>query len=315
MNLPCPYCNAFKQAFDDNNYCSIHSPLLPKDKGNTFYVKAGTLSSGWHRSRMSFRAVLSGYQRYRLQENDREALVSANNYLLVNKGQEYCNEIDSFTGAESLIIAFREGLLQEVWTDSMAGWSKLLDNGTLLHDDDEVSFYSTSYQITPSIRSLLNQLKAGVLLGATSSLFYDELHYDLAEALVINHSRVMSFSNNLNLVKKSTRHETYRRLNDARDFMIANFHKKLDLQTICKEGAMSPYHFLKAFKAVYHQTPLEFLTAERIQYAKNLMSQTDLPVNHVTTKSGFENTSSFIRLFKRKTGITPKNFRLACRQS
>lgn len=314
MNTPCPYCNAFKQAVDNNNYCSIHSSSLPGDRGNTFYVKSGTLASGWHKSRMTFRTVLTGYQRYQLQENSRETLVSANNYLLVNKGQEYCNEIDPFTGAESLVVAFGEDLLPEVWSTRSGGWSSSLDMERIDDRKEEISFYNVSYQITANMRSILYQLKTAVLQGARSSLYYDELHYDLAEALISNHVYTLSRSDNLDLVKKSTRLETYRRVNLAHDFMSANFHLKLDLQTISHECAMSPFHFLKSFKAIHNKTPLEFLTQERLQYARYLMKHTDLPVNHVTTKSGFENTSSFIRLFKRDAGVTPVQYRLKYQQ-
>ena len=315
MSTSCPYCNAFKQAFDNNNYCSIHSPSGPQGQGNTFYVKAGSLASGWHKSRMSFRTVLTGYQRYQLQENDRAAMVNADTYLMVNQGQEYCNEIDPFTGAESLVVAFREDLLSEVWTKSTAGWSYALDDETQGLDHQEIAFYNTSYQVTAPMRRTLSHLKEGVLHGTSNALFYDELHYELAEALIKNHFHALSLTNDFNLVKKSTRMETFRRLNYARDFMMANFHLKLDLQAISKEGAMSPYHFLKAFKAVYKKTPLEFLTQERLQYAQHLMRYTDLPVSHVTTKSGFENTSSFIRLFKRSSGMTPKQYRMSYQES
>lgn len=311
----CPYCNAFKQAFKNNNYCSIHSPSLPGDKGNTFYVKAGSLESGWHKSRMSFRTVLSGYQRYELQENNRASLLQANNYLIVNRGQEYCNEIDPFTGAESLIITFRDDLFSEIWASLNSDGNLSLDNGNQYPFLEEITFFNVSYPVDASIQRVLIQLKEGVLQESTSTLFYEELHYELAELLIKNHFRTLSVSENLDLIKKSTRLETFRRLNEARDFMVANFHLKLDLPTISRAGAMSPYHFLKSFKALYKKTPQEFLTGERLQYARYLMRHTDLPVNHVTSKSGFENTSSFIRLFKRESGVTPKQYRLNYQQS
>ena len=47
----------------------------------------------------------------------------------------------------------------------------------------------------------------------------------------------------------------------------------------------------------------------RIEYAQKLLKESDMTVNKVAEASGYANTSSFIRAFKKLTGNTPGEYR------
>ncbi len=59
------------------------------------------------------------------------------------------------------------------------------------------------------------------------------------------------------------------------------------------------------FKKQNNTTVSNYLTTVRMNRAKELMLETDLPLNEITVKVGYLNTSSFIRKFKRLYGLTP----------
>jgi AraC-like DNA-binding protein len=56
-------------------------------------------------------------------------------------------------------------------------------------------------------------------------------------------------------------------------------------------------------------SPLEYIQQERIELAKRVMANTSLSITEVCYETGFNNLNYFIRLFKRKEGVTPNVYR------
>jgi transcriptional regulator GlxA family with amidase domain len=64
------------------------------------------------------------------------------------------------------------------------------------------------------------------------------------------------------------------------------------------------------FQKIINLSPKEYLLQIRINHAKKLLvSQKHLRVVAVANESGFRDAAYFSRVFKRKTGVTPLNFR------
>src|SRR5205823_14407191 len=68
-------------------------------------------------------------------------------------------------------------------------------------------------------------------------------------------------------------------------------------------------HFLRLFKAAFHETPLRYLRRRRLERARRLLTQTDLPVTDICLRVGFESLGSFSTLFRRFAGASPREFR------
>lgn len=96
----------------------------------------------------------------------------------------------------------------------------------------------------------------------------------------------------------------YRRVVQAKLFIDAHFHEKLDLHAISDEAFFSKYHFLRLFKMIYGKTPYQYLMCVRIAKAQELLAQ-NIPVSDVCMLVGHESIPSFTGLFKRKTGMSP----------
>ena len=57
-------------------------------------------------------------------------------------------------------------------------------------------------------------------------------------------------------------------------------------------------------------TPLSnFFTSMRLEEAKRILEETDLPVTVLPDRVGFENERTFLRFFKRETGMRPGEYR------
>lgn len=99
----------------------------------------------------------------------------------------------------------------------------------------------------------------------------------------------------------------YRRIVQAKLFMDNNFSGSIDLDNIADEAYFSKFHFIRLFRKIYGKTPYQYLTAVRIEKAKQLL-HTGNPVAETCYATGFESLSSFSGLFKRLTGISPSAY-------
>ncbi|KQO17760.1 AraC family transcriptional regulator [Paenibacillus sp. Leaf72] len=71
----------------------------------------------------------------------------------------------------------------------------------------------------------------------------------------------------------------------------------------------SPYYFLRLFRQVMGRTPQQYLTACRIAAAKSLLVATRLPVSEIASRTGFSQSSYFIRVFRKAENVSPKAYR------
>lgn len=96
---------------------------------------------------------------------------------------------------------------------------------------------------------------------------------------------------------------------DIADYIRAHCAGKLNLTSIAAQAGYSPYHFTRIFQAAIGKSPTHYLTECRILLAKNLLVSTKLAVKQVALETGFSQSSYFISLFRRMTGMTPQQFR------
>lgn len=64
--------------------------------------------------------------------------------------------------------------------------------------------------------------------------------------------------------------------------------------------------FNRDFKKAYSTTPKRWLLEKRLEHANTLLAQTDQTVTDIALQVGYENVSHFIKAFKTKYGVTPK---------
>lgn len=78
-----------------------------------------------------------------------------------------------------------------------------------------------------------------------------------------------------------------------------------------EKGGYCVDHLRRLFHAAYGESPLEYLTTLRIRYAKKLMRENaslHYTVAEIATMSGFSDISYFSRVFKKRTGVSPREY-------
>ena len=100
-----------------------------------------------------------------------------------------------------------------------------------------------------------------------------------------------------------------RRLLRARDRMDAASHEPWPVRRLAQVSGVSEAHFARSFKAAFGLPPHRYLLTRRIERAKALLRDTDLPVIDVAFQTGWESLGTFGRIFRDITGESPTELR------
>ena len=95
------------------------------------------------------------------------------------------------------------------------------------------------------------------------------------------------------------------------NYMAENLDQDISLDELAALASLSRFHFCTAFRLATGQTPHNWLTAMRIQQARRLLAEGDLPIIHVALAVGYQTPSAFAATFRNATGVTPSAFRRA----
>ncbi len=108
---------------------------------------------------------------------------------------------------------------------------------------------------------------------------------------------------------EATQKDLHQKLRLALAYLTKHPEEKITIAQLADLAHLSPYHFIRCFRSAYELTPLQYLTRLRLKKAALLLQQSGANVGHIIAQCGFENESSFIRLFKKEFRMTPIAYR------
>ncbi|MEG1504958.1 MAG: AraC family transcriptional regulator [Lachnospiraceae bacterium] len=92
-------------------------------------------------------------------------------------------------------------------------------------------------------------------------------------------------------------------------YISQHFNTPLTLEDVASQVHLHPSYFSTMFKQSTGSTFKEYLNMVRIEESKRLLSNTDFSIIDIAVAIGFEDQSYFSKVFKKYTGLTPKQFR------
>lgn len=125
----------------------------------------------------------------------------------------------------------------------------------------------------------------------------------------------LSISRNMRILSDSSfnNNEQYtynsRRVEKTIEYMNQNFDKPVTLTEVARLANMSDAAFSRFFKQRTGNTFIDSLTDIRLGHASRMLIDTTQSIAEVAYNCGFNNISNFNRIFKKKKGCTPKDFR------
>lgn len=97
----------------------------------------------------------------------------------------------------------------------------------------------------------------------------------------------------------------------VRDYIEAHLARDLTLEELAGLVQLSTAHFCRAFAQTFGMPPHRYHLTRRIERAKDLLLQEELPVTEIALSLGFGGSSQFARAFRRVAGVTATDFRRA----
>ncbi len=152
----------------------------------------------------------------------------------------------------------------------------------------------------PPLRAL-SPLAARARLAMTEPDAMDEIAFDIAGAAISLAARQRRAG--------SPRH--HGRLTQVLRHMAAHSAEQHTLAGLARMARLSPYHFLRSFKAETGVTPHQWLLRARLRDAAQRLAASKAPVTDIALDVGFEDLSNFMRSFRAEFGASPRQYRLA----
>ena len=266
----------------DGNVCILKKELQKPVVNREGYISNHVIS-----------VVLSGEQQIRTYD-DELIKAKANEILFIPRGMYYVSDFLPKEGNfKSLLFYFDDSLIEE--------------------------FLSTSKVTEISNKAVPNHLKFGVvpsiILFAESlvSIYQSKqlrdksfLKLKILELLFLLNglAKEQQFANflfRLTLPKKR----------NIKTFMEKNFDKPLKMEDYAYLTGRSVSTFRRDFKSYYDITPQKWLKGKRMEKALHILEQKEISVTELAYEVGYENISYFIKEFKNKVGLSPKQYILS----
>jgi len=302
----CPYCNSLHKAIENQNFCSQQGDSIKSVSTNAYYFKSNDLHSGEHVSRFSVRTISDGYQHHIV--NKKNYVLDSNNYLIINEGEPFYSEIKTNNPVEGLLVAFNKAdcLFLKGFMEKTE--EQFVDD-PFEHEQTDFVLETQKLEINPRVRILLDSLKKGITNDIQQKLYYEEIFQQLLVQIIADQTEIEKRLENLTAKKKQTQKEIYRRITTAKEYLEANLDDSVNLDTLSKVAALSPFHLLRSFKKVYALTPHQYLTQKRVEKSRFLLKDSHQSISEIAENVGFQSQSAFGRLFKQVEGQSPQVYR------
>ncbi|MCF7947805.1 MAG: response regulator transcription factor [Spirochaetia bacterium] len=92
-------------------------------------------------------------------------------------------------------------------------------------------------------------------------------------------------------------------------YLQKNEDKKIEIDDLARLMGYTPKYMSRLFKQKMGTTFIEYRVNQKVERAKRLLSTTDWPIKRIAYSITYENPESFVRIFKKKTGYTPSQYR------
>ena len=137
---------------------------------------------------------------------------------------------------------------------------------------------------------------------------------DLTDRLKVKAIILNLLAEYIRLAGRQTKVFTDRQDEDMRNvlsYINENFKKNLTTEELAAVCHLHPTHFIRAFKLKTAQTPHQYITDIRMEYARQLLDRSDRSIVEIAEDAGFYDPAHFSRAFKRHFAMTPTQYRNA----
>ncbi len=123
-------------------------------------------------------------------------------------------------------------------------------------------------------------------------------------------SQIQSYSDHLQGKKVDSllRKATIEKIESAVDIIKKELDVRINVHKLAKRVGLNQNTLQSGFKTLFKTSVNEYIKNHRLEFAKNLLENSDLNITEITYKIGINSRSYFSKLFKERYGISPKDY-------
>ncbi|MGI5959404.1 MAG: helix-turn-helix transcriptional regulator [Massiliimalia sp.] len=95
----------------------------------------------------------------------------------------------------------------------------------------------------------------------------------------------------------------------VKQYLDTHFRENVSLDLLAGQVHINKFHLSHSFKQAFGISPIQYLIDRRITESKMLLGNTDYSLSQIAEIVGFSSPSYFTQIFKKNTGLTPKEYR------
>lgn len=284
------------------------------------HARSTEVSYPSHWGCLSIKCAFKGCEYY--EANNTAYAVDDTGFLILNEGQVYSSHIYSRQPVESFTINFSDAFTRTALAGLFTGATCLdassarfdMPDTNLERPDASLScvpeFIERLYPHDTSISPVLSTLYRQSLAQKPDLTAITETYYLLMEKMVFLYSRINQEIQKVKAAKAATRKELYKRLYYAKDYIDTCYMNHITLGELAGVACLNPAYFLRQWKNYFGGTPHQYLMAKRVAVARHLLATTRHSVTEICYTVGYEDISSFIKLFRKYYLLTPEKYQL-----
>ncbi|ENQ3106725.1 YSIRK-targeted surface antigen transcriptional regulator [Bacillus sp. 491mf] len=179
---------------------------------------------------------------------------------------------------------------------------------------------------TSHLRSQKNSAIAAITLATRAAVdggLFPEIAYTLSDLLIQNleeikeNKAITPFLENALLdfserVKNGKMQKYSRPISACQNYIFTHLYEDITLSHLAKIAALNPSYLSVLFKKEVGISPSEYIQRAKIDEAKSLITYTKHSLSEISTLLNFHDQSHFTKVFKKYTGVSPKQFRNEC---
>lgn len=110
------------------------------------------------------------------------------------------------------------------------------------------------------------------------------------------------------LSPKDTGRDKQQIAKNMKEFLDKNFRTNITNQKLAQKYGFVPSYLSGIFKSYYHMTPMDYVIHRKMDEAKQLLAHSDMKVKDVASYLGYQDSLYFSKVFKKETGLSPKEY-------
>lgn len=226
---------------------------------------------------------------------------------LIQNRQLYQHLEERIELEDQMLLEIQSGNL----TEALRLYDRLADL-IIMDNEGSISFlYVKSYSYSLNILCRRSAYRSGVPITIlhTTALRHMGRINDATSRDVLFRENVCMISEYTELIRSLSIKQYGPTINRAQEYIFANLNRDISLKELADYCRLTPTYLSAVFKKETGNSVMAFVTARKIYYASTLLSATHMQIQEVARHTGYQDVSYFTRVFRRKTGVTPSQYR------